>query len=162
MAWYGGGSWGFRPYVSVATKRALAARALAKLTKKNGRKPEPIVIVNRRRQIATTFWGKAWCDNLERYADFANRLVHKYPLLTERSITRRFTKCWLERRRIGIGTERSGFELIGPLDDGGHVRPLPVRPDPPHALIGRVHGRPPPVTADHEAANDGGAGRNPV
>ncbi len=37
MAWYGYGRWDFRPYVSVATKRALAARALTKLTKKNGR-----------------------------------------------------------------------------------------------------------------------------
>jgi len=26
------------------------------------------------RAIATTFWGKAWCENLERYSDFANRL----------------------------------------------------------------------------------------
>jgi len=74
MAWYGYDGWGFRPYVSVATKRALAARALAKLAKRNGRKPEPIVVTNRRRHIATTFWGQAWCDNLERYADFANRL----------------------------------------------------------------------------------------
>jgi uncharacterized Zn finger protein len=24
--------------------------------------------------IARTFWGKAWCDNLERYSDYANRL----------------------------------------------------------------------------------------
>lgn len=73
MAWYGYGGFEFRPYVPVAMKRARAARALARLTKKNGRKPEPIV-ANRRREIATTFWGKAWCDNLERYADFANRL----------------------------------------------------------------------------------------
>lgn len=73
MAWYGGG-WDFRPYVSVATKRARAAQALAKLAREAGRKPEPIVLVKRRREIATTFWGKAWCDNLERYADFANRL----------------------------------------------------------------------------------------
>jgi len=26
------------------------------------------------RAIAKTFWGRAWCDNLERYSDFANRL----------------------------------------------------------------------------------------
>jgi uncharacterized Zn finger protein len=26
------------------------------------------------RKIAATFWGKAWCDNLERYSDFATRL----------------------------------------------------------------------------------------
>jgi uncharacterized Zn finger protein len=26
------------------------------------------------RTIASTFWGKAWCDNLESYSDFSNRL----------------------------------------------------------------------------------------
>ena len=26
------------------------------------------------RVIAKTFWGKAWCDNLERYSDYSNRL----------------------------------------------------------------------------------------
>ena len=26
------------------------------------------------RTIATSFWGKAWCDNLERYSDYENRL----------------------------------------------------------------------------------------
>ena len=26
------------------------------------------------RTIARTFWGKAWCDNLESYRDFAHRL----------------------------------------------------------------------------------------
>ena len=24
--------------------------------------------------IAKSFWGKAWCQNLERYSDYANRL----------------------------------------------------------------------------------------
>ena len=32
----------------------------------------PVVIEGR--TIAATFWGKAWCDNLERYSDYANRL----------------------------------------------------------------------------------------
>ena len=31
-------------------------------------------MAQRRRALTTTFWGTAWCDNLERYADFANRL----------------------------------------------------------------------------------------
>jgi uncharacterized Zn finger protein len=62
---------GFRPYVSVAARRAQAARELAKLQKK-GRKISPIAIEGRK--IARTFWGEAWCDNLERYSDFANRL----------------------------------------------------------------------------------------
>lgn len=63
--------YGFRPYVSVGARRAQAARELARLRKK-GRKISPIVIEGR--TIARTFWGEAWCDNLERYSDFANRL----------------------------------------------------------------------------------------
>ena len=66
-----GDYFGFRDYVSVGARRAQAARALAKLQKK-GRTISPVVIEGR--QIARTFWGQAWCDNLERYSDFANRL----------------------------------------------------------------------------------------
>jgi uncharacterized Zn finger protein len=74
MAWYRGGGWDYYPpYVSVAEKKANGARALAKLLKKSKRTAEPVV-AHRKRQVADTFWGKAWCDNLERYADFANRL----------------------------------------------------------------------------------------
>ena len=32
----------------------------------------PVVVEGR--AIAKTFWGKAWCENLERYSDFENRL----------------------------------------------------------------------------------------
>ena len=74
MAWYDYGDGYFPPYVSVATKKALSARALARLMKKSKRTPEPVLLTSGRRQVATTFWGKAWCENLERYADFANRL----------------------------------------------------------------------------------------
>jgi len=63
--------YGFKPYVSVGARRAQAARELATLRKK-GRKISPVVIEGR--TIAETFWGEAWCDNLERYSDFANRL----------------------------------------------------------------------------------------
>jgi uncharacterized Zn finger protein len=66
-----GDYYGFKPYVSVGARRAQAARELAKLQKK-GRKISPVVIEGR--TIAGTFWGEAWCDNLERYSDFANRL----------------------------------------------------------------------------------------
>ena len=69
MGW---GNYGWRPYVPVATRRANAARELSKLSKKNGQAVSPVVIEGR--QIATTFWGKAWCDNLEAYSDYANRL----------------------------------------------------------------------------------------
>ncbi len=58
MPRYGDDFWVFPAYVSAATKRALAAHALAKLAKKTGRKPEPIV-AQRRRALTTTFWGTA-------------------------------------------------------------------------------------------------------
>jgi len=66
-----GDYYGFKPYVSVGARRAQAARELGKLQKK-GRRTSPVVIEGR--TIAGTFWGEAWCDNLERYSDFANRL----------------------------------------------------------------------------------------
>jgi len=62
-------SW--RPYVSVAEKRRHAERALAKL-KKKGRAVAPVRIEGR--TIARSFWGQAWCTNLERYSDYENRL----------------------------------------------------------------------------------------
>jgi uncharacterized Zn finger protein len=60
-----------RPYVPVAQRRAQAAREVAKRRQK-GQAITPVVIEGR--TIAHTFWGKAWCDNLESYSDFANRL----------------------------------------------------------------------------------------
>src|SRR5262249_26920417 len=44
----------------------------SKLAKKRGRALSPINIEGRK--ITCTFWGQAWCDNLERYSDFENRL----------------------------------------------------------------------------------------
>jgi uncharacterized Zn finger protein len=69
MAFYDYFPW--KPYVSIAMRRRQAAQRLARLEKK-GRKISPVVIEGRK--IVRTFWGKAWCDNLERYSDFSNRL----------------------------------------------------------------------------------------
>src|ERR1700757_1546702 len=63
--------YGFRPYVSAAQRRRNAASEMAKL-KKKGRSVSPVVVEGR--TIVKTFWGKAWCENLERYSDFENRL----------------------------------------------------------------------------------------
>ncbi len=63
--------WGFPQYVSVAERRAQATKEIEKLRKK-GTAVRPIAIEGRK--IAKNFWGKAWCDNLERYSDFENRL----------------------------------------------------------------------------------------
>jgi len=65
------GFYGWRPYVSVAQRRRKAAGEMAKL-KKKGYPVSPVVVEGR--TIVKTFWGKAWCDNLERYSDFENRL----------------------------------------------------------------------------------------
>jgi len=64
--WYG-----FKPYVTVAQRKAKAAKHIEKL-KKKGQTFKPVVLEGR--TIARSFWGKAWCDNLEHYSDYANRL----------------------------------------------------------------------------------------
>jgi uncharacterized Zn finger protein len=61
----------FPRYVPAAERRLRAGRAFEQLNRK-GQELAPIVIDGR--TIATTFWGEAWCENLERYSDFANRL----------------------------------------------------------------------------------------
>ena len=63
--------WGFRDYLPVTQRRANAAKEVEKL-KRQGRVVSPVVIEGRK--IARSFWGKAWCENLERYSDFASRL----------------------------------------------------------------------------------------
>jgi uncharacterized Zn finger protein len=67
-------SWRFqwRPYVPVARRQANAKASALKLAKKEKRALAPVELVGR--TIAASFWGKAWCENLERYSDFANRL----------------------------------------------------------------------------------------
>jgi uncharacterized Zn finger protein len=59
------------PYVPAAERRRKAAGAIARLTKK-GQTMSPVVVQGR--TIATTAWGQAWCDNMESYSDYANRL----------------------------------------------------------------------------------------
>src|ERR1035438_5145812 len=66
MAFYG-----WRPYVPVVERRRKALREMEK-RKKQGHAVSPVSVAGR--TIATTFWGKAWCENLEGYSDYANRL----------------------------------------------------------------------------------------
>ena len=62
---------GWAPYVPVAARRAQAEREMEKLRKK-GTVVSPVKLEGK--MIAATFWGKAWCDNLESYHDYENRL----------------------------------------------------------------------------------------
>ena len=71
MSRYYDDGYGYPEYVPVGDRKANAAKKIARL-RKQGHKLDPIEIEGR--TIATTFWGKAWCKNLEGYSDYANRL----------------------------------------------------------------------------------------
>ncbi|QNO14081.1 SWIM zinc finger family protein [Alkalicella caledoniensis] len=62
---------GFPKYESAASKKAKAQKALDKARKGNP-DIEPVIIEGR--NIANTWWGKAWNSNLESYADYSNRI----------------------------------------------------------------------------------------
>ena len=71
MSYWSGGYGGWEPRKSAAERRADAARKIAEAARR-GVAMSPVSVTGRK--IAQTFWGKAWCDNLERYQDFAYRL----------------------------------------------------------------------------------------
>jgi hypothetical protein len=60
-----------RPYIPAAERRRAAERTVAKMVRK-GQALSPVTAG--RGAIAKSFWGKAWCQNLERYSDYSNRL----------------------------------------------------------------------------------------
>jgi len=61
----------FPRYVSVAEKRARAEKKIRQLKKKN---PNLAPVILEGRSLAKTWWGKSWNENLERYADYSNRI----------------------------------------------------------------------------------------
>lgn len=75
--------YGFRPYVSAAERRRKAERELQKLRQK-GHVLSPVVLDGR--AITRTFWGEAWCLNLERYSDFSNRLPRGRSYVRNRAV----------------------------------------------------------------------------
>ena len=67
-------AWGWEDYgdyVSADEKRQRADASVRKL-EKGGRKLSPVRLTGR--AIASSFWGKAWNQNLEGYGDYASRL----------------------------------------------------------------------------------------
>ena len=94
------GEW--QPYVSVAQRRARAAREMKKL-RSRGMDVEPIEIQGRK--IAHTFWGDAWCKHLERFSDFANRLPRG------RTYVRNGSVCHLAIKQGKVEAIVSGSEL---------------------------------------------------
>ena len=108
MAYY------WSPYIPVAQRRAKALRKMQQLRKK-GKNIQPIEIEGR--TIARSFWGKAWCEHLESFSDFENRLPRG------RTYARNGSVCHLTVETGQIKAIVSGSELynvkikIKPLND---------------------------------------------
>ena len=94
--------YGWKPYVSVAERRLNAMREIEKRRKK-GHSISPITIEGR--TIVKTFWGKSWCENLEHYSDFANRLPRG------RTYVRNGSVVHLEIGRSSVAALVSGSDL---------------------------------------------------
>jgi uncharacterized Zn finger protein len=71
------------PYLSVAERRLRAQIEIEQL-RKQGRAIAPVIIEGR--GIAATFWGKAWCENLESYHDFESRLPRGRSYVRNRAV----------------------------------------------------------------------------
>ncbi len=92
----------WRPYVPVGVRRARARREMDKLRRK-GKNVQPVEIEGR--TIARSFWGKRWCDHLESFSDYANRLPRG------RTYVRNGSVCHLEIHSGRIAAIVSGSEL---------------------------------------------------
>jgi len=65
-------------------ERMADAAKKQKALEKKGVKLSPVVLEGF--ALATTFWGKAWCKNIESYHDYANRLPRGRSYLRSRSV----------------------------------------------------------------------------
>jgi uncharacterized Zn finger protein len=92
----------FRRYVPARERKSNAEREVERLRKK-GVAVQPVRIEGR--LIARTFWGKAWCDHLESFSDFENRLPRG------RTYVRSGAVCHLEILRGEIQARVQGNAL---------------------------------------------------
>jgi len=97
-----GGYGGWAPYVSVAERRQKAATKMDALRKK-GIDIQPVTINGRK--IASSFWGEAWCEHMESFSDFDNRLPRG------RTYVRNGSVCHLAVAKGQIDAKVSGSEL---------------------------------------------------
>jgi uncharacterized Zn finger protein len=98
---YGRGYGGWAPYVPVAQRRRQAALKMDALRKK-GVDIQPVTIDGRK--IARSFWGEAWCEHLESFSDFENRLPRG------RSYVRNGLVCHMAIAKGEIEAKVSGSE----------------------------------------------------
>jgi len=92
----------WKPYVPVAQRRANAKKKIEELRRK-GQDIQSVEIEGR--TIARSFWGKGWCDHLESFSDFENRLPRG------RTYVRNGSVCHLEIKSGRIEALVCGSEL---------------------------------------------------
>ena len=107
MSWYS-----FRPYVSAGERKAKALLKIKKLTQA-GKKLSPVTLEGR--AIAKTFWGKAWCDNLESYSDYENRLPRGRTYVRNGSVI-----------DLQIGKGKIEAQIMGSDHYHGHIHIAPL------------------------------------
>lgn len=112
MSW---NRYGWRPYVSVAQRRAQAQRKMDAL-RKRGVDVHPVKVEGRK--ITRTFWGDAWCDHLKSFSDYANRLPRG------RTYVRNGSVCHLEINKGEVLAKVAGTELY---DVCIRIQPLPTK-----------------------------------
>lgn len=122
----GRGRWGWEPgdrdwggfpaHADAAERKRRSQAALKGLAKKLGREPVPVP-PSEGRVLATTFWGKAWCTNLERYGDYETRLPRGRSYVREGAVV----DLWIQAGRIDARV--AGTELYEV-----QVKILPVAP----------------------------------
>jgi uncharacterized Zn finger protein len=93
---------GWAPYVTVAERQEKARKQLEKM-KKKGLNVQPVQLSGRK--IAASFWGKGWCDHMESFSDYSNRLPRG------RSYVRNGSVCHLEIKSGQIMAIVSGSAL---------------------------------------------------
>jgi uncharacterized Zn finger protein len=106
-------AYGWKEYVPVEERRRNAAHAMGKMRAK-GVRLQPVRIEGR--AIARTFWGKAWCEHLEGFSDFENRLPRG------RTYVRNGSVCHLEIRKGAVEAKVSGSSIYAVSID---ISPLP-------------------------------------
>lgn len=103
-------------YQDVQEQKERVQREIAKRTKR-GEKFEPLQTPSGKK-LCTTFWGQAWCRNLESYQDYESRLPRG------RSYLRQGNVYNLEIQPGQLAAVVAGSELY---DTSIHIQPLPKK-----------------------------------
>lgn len=104
-------------YEDVREQKERLQREIAK-RKKRGEKFEPLAAPAGQKKLCTTFWGQAWCKNLESYQQYESRLPRG------RSYLRQGNVYNLEIEPGKLRAVVAGSELY---DTGIHIQPLPKK-----------------------------------